>query len=88
MRRLTNLITVLAATGLLAGGLFVTAAAQDTDPADHPIVGSWLAFTPGGPALSVFHPDGTVMIANQATQAGPAGVGAFSPGDGIMGAGQ
>jgi hypothetical protein len=42
--------------------------------AGHPIVGTWNAMTPGGPALAVFAADGTVIIVVPATQAGPQGV--------------
>jgi hypothetical protein len=40
----------------------------------HPLVGTWMADTPGGPALSTFAADGSVTMAVQPTAAGPQGV--------------
>lgn len=60
MRRSTKLIpAIVVLGGVLTGGLITTAAAQDTSPADHPIVGAWIVSTPSGPAIEVFHADGT-----------------------------
>jgi hypothetical protein len=41
---------------------------------DHPNVGAWMVATPIGPALAVFHADGTLVQGVPATQAGPQGV--------------
>jgi hypothetical protein len=64
------LLVAFAAVGFGALG----AAAQDTSPADHPIVGAWMASTPGGPSLSVFSSDGTVVMAAPASSVGPMGL--------------
>ncbi len=53
--------------------------AQEADTADlsgHPIVGSWLVTTPGGPALALFAADGSVVQGVQGSQVGVMGVGA------------
>ncbi len=42
--------------------------------ATHPIVGTWMATTPTGPAPGTYFADGTVVIMVPATQAGPRGV--------------
>ena len=71
--------------GLGAGGLGLAltaatarqAAAQDAtanDLADHPNVGVWMVESPSGRALAVYSPDGSVITALAASQAGPAGV--------------
>jgi hypothetical protein len=63
------------ALGLALAARGQTAHAQDADAmAGHPIVGVWNVITPGGPAPGMFFPDGTVLIAVQATQTGPWGV--------------
>ena len=75
MRRSTKLIPFLVVLGsVLTGGLITTAAAQDTSPADHPIVGAWMASTPGGPSVAVFSSDGTVVMGNLASSTGPMGL--------------
>jgi hypothetical protein len=70
-----------ALAGLGAGGLGLAlattahhASAQDaaTETASHPIVGAWRAITPGGPALTIFHPDGTAVFADPPTTVDPA----------------
>jgi hypothetical protein len=83
-RRATSVSRRAALAGLGAGGLGLAlaatsrhAAAQDATSeamASHPIVGTWNAMTPGGPALAVFSADGTVIIVVPASQAGPQGV--------------
>ena len=60
MRQLSKRIpalVVLVASLTVAG--ITGAAAQDASPADHPIVGAWIVSTPSGPAIEVFHADGT-----------------------------
>ena len=75
MHRSMKLIpAILALGGVLTGGSITAAAAQDTSPADHPIVGAWMASTPGGPSLSVFSSDGTVVMAAPASSVGPMGL--------------
>jgi len=44
------------------------------DYAGHPIIGAWMAATPGGPALSAFAADGSVVMGVQPTAVGPQGV--------------
>jgi hypothetical protein len=70
-----------ALAGLSAGGVGLAlaatarpAAAQDaaTATAGHPIVGAWRGITPGGPALTIFHPDGTAVFADPPTTVDPA----------------
>jgi hypothetical protein len=51
-------------------------AAQEATPdamAAHPMVGTWMAETPGGLALSTFAADGSVVMALQPTTTGPQG---------------
>jgi hypothetical protein len=45
-----------------------------TESPDHPIVGAWMASTPGGPSMSVFDADGTVVMGLPASSDGPLGV--------------
>ncbi len=71
-----------ALAGLGAGGLGLAmtvrgASAQDATAeamANHPIVGAWMVTTGAGPAMAIFHPDGTNIQGLPATQAGPNGV--------------
>lgn len=44
------------------------------DLSEHPLFGTWMASTPGGPALSTFAGDGSVVMAVPATADGPLGV--------------
>jgi hypothetical protein len=74
MHRSTKLIGAIILGGALTGGLITTAAAQDASPADHPIVGAWMAQTPGGPSVAVFSSDGTVVMGTPASSSGPMGV--------------
>ena len=76
MRRSMKLIPALAVLGgVLTGGLIsLGAAAQDTSPADHPIVGAWMVSTPGGPSIAVFSSDGTVVMGQATTSTGPMGL--------------
>ncbi len=70
-RRISSaLLVALAAVGFGALG----AAAQDTSPADHPIVGAWMVSTPGGPSIAVFSSDGTVVMGQATTSTGPMGL--------------
>jgi hypothetical protein len=62
-----TIIAAAAATGAIS-------AQDDVSLADHPNVGAWMVATPVGPALAVFHPDGTVVQGVPTTQAGPGGV--------------
>jgi hypothetical protein len=41
----------------------VAAMHQTTDLSGHPLVGTWVGMTPGGPVPSVFHPDGSFVAA-------------------------
>ena len=74
--------TALAGLGAGSLGLALaarghSAGAQDaaSQMAAHPIVGVWMVNTPRfGLAPSIFFPDGTVVVARPATQAGPQGV--------------
>ncbi len=75
MRRSMKLIPALAVLGgLLTGGLISTAAAQDTSPADHPVVGAWIVSTPSGPAIEAFHADGTYTAAFPVSGVPPSGL--------------
>jgi hypothetical protein len=78
MRRIIIVASVvLALVGLIAGGRSsLGTAAQDATPTDlasHPMVGTWMAETPGGLALSTFAADGSVVMALQPTTTGPQG---------------
>jgi hypothetical protein len=57
MRRLTSTTIVLGALLLatLAAAPGVSAQAAD----EHPVIGAWIVSTPSGPAIEVFHADGT-----------------------------
>jgi hypothetical protein len=79
MRRLSSFLASCAVIGLLAGSTVGSVAAQDTSFADHPVVGAWMAKTPIGPALNIFHADGTMVFGVAASQAGPEGVTYASP---------
>jgi hypothetical protein len=48
---------------------------EDSPLAGHPMVGSWLVTTPGGPSLALFAADGSVTMGIQPTQVGVMGVG-------------
>jgi hypothetical protein len=78
MRRIIIIFSVvLALVGLIAGGRSsLGTAAQDATPTDlasHPMVGTWMAETPGGLALSTIAADGSVVMALQPTTTGPQG---------------
>lgn len=85
-RRLANVVAMVTAIGalLLNAGVSPTMALRSSmasakvtamvDFSDHPMVGTWLARTPGGPALSIFSADGSVVMGVQPTAAGPHGV--------------
>jgi predicted methyltransferase len=73
--------TALAGLGAGGLGLALTAAtrnasAQDAaaDLAGHPNVGVWMVESPIGRAIAVYSPDGSVITALTASQAGPQGV--------------
>ena len=53
------------------------AAAQEPD-ALHPVVGTWITSTPGGPALSTYHADGTFDSAFPVMAGLPSGLGTQS----------
>ena len=85
--RMRNLAVVVALTVMLAGGLVgvgqstLGTSAQEVTPTDltgHPMVGTWMAETPGGLALVTFAADGSVVMALQPTQSGPMGVASVS----------
>jgi hypothetical protein len=82
MRRIIIVLSVvIALVGLIGGRSSLGTAAQDatpTDLADHPMVGTWMAETPGGLALVTFAADGSVVMALQPTQSGPMGVASVS----------
>jgi hypothetical protein len=80
--RMRNLAVVVALTVMLAGGLVGVGqstlgtsaqAATPTDLTGHPMVGTWMAETPGGLALVTFAADGSVVMALQPTTTGPQG---------------
>jgi hypothetical protein len=86
-RRMRNLAIVVALSVMLTGGLVGIGqstrgtSAQEATPTDltgHPMVGTWMAETPGGLALATFAADGSVVMALQPTQSGPLGVSAVS----------
>jgi hypothetical protein len=68
-----------ALAGLGIGGLAVAArglaasAHQDTEMANHPMVGSWLGVTPEGPSPAYIMPDGTFFGSSSPISAGPDG---------------
>ena len=66
----------LAAAALGLGTVSRVAAQEATpvDYGDHPIVGSWMVSTPGGPAMAVFFADGTNIQGLPVTQTSPLGV--------------
>lgn len=87
--RTRNLVVMLALAGAMMGGaaaaetvpgngltaLGVSTQEEDGALAGHPMVGSWLVTTPGGPALALFAADGSVVQGVQPTQVGVMGVG-------------
>jgi len=80
--RMRNLAVVVALSAMLVGGLVgvgqstLGTSAQEATPTDltgHPMVGTWMAETPGGLALVTFAADGSVVMALQPTTTGPQG---------------
>ena len=68
---------IVAAAVVISAAVAATSSISAQDEislADHPNVGAWIVATPVGPALAVFHPDGTVVQGVTTTQAGPGGV--------------
>jgi len=78
-----RLFTMLVATVAIISTGAVGASAQGTDPATHPIVGSWMWQVPGssfGRSVLSVHADGTTMGVGPLTSVGPDGkVGLTSP---------
>jgi hypothetical protein len=78
MRRIALMTTVvIVLTGLIGisrGNDGLAAQETQADYAGHAFVGTWMATTPGGLALGNFAADGSVVMALQASQAGPMGV--------------
>ena len=82
----TRTLRLLVAAGALALGVTgagalptavthpVNAQESAQDFSEHPLTGTWMASTPGGPALSTFAADGSVVMGVPATAAGPQGV--------------
>src|SRR5215216_7401734 len=81
MNRRTALSGVGAGAAALGLGHLNRTAAQEATPdamAAHPMVGAWMAETPGGLALVTFAADGSVVMALQPTQSGPMGIASVS----------
>jgi hypothetical protein len=78
MRRIALIATVvLVLTGLVGisrGNDGLAAQEEQADFSGHAFVGTWMATTPGGLALGNFAADCSVVMALQASQAGPMGV--------------
>ncbi len=55
---------------------------QATDLSGHPLVGSWVGMTPGGPVPAIFHPDGSFVAAFGSNAIDP-GLGLFFQGPAI-----
>ncbi|MGH2614325.1 MAG: nuclear transport factor 2 family protein [Thermomicrobiales bacterium] len=85
--KIRYLAVMVMLTGAVAGGLMDTGSspanatalshaqeASTTDLSGHPMVGTWLATTPSGLAISTFAADGSVVMGVQPTRAGPQGV--------------
>ncbi len=72
-----------ALAGLGIGGLAVatrgltTSAHQDTDMANHPMVGNWLGVTPDGPTPGFFREDVSFLSSSSPISAGPDGTISF-----------
>jgi hypothetical protein len=76
---LSVVIAIMGLIGVGQGSLGAGALeATPTDLSGHPMVGTWMAETPGGLALATFAADGSVVMALQPTQRGPLGVSAVS----------
>jgi hypothetical protein len=86
MRRIDVVRGLLVAIAGLAGiektGQRVGARQEATDLSGHPLVGSWVGMTPGGPVPNVFHPDGSFVAAFPSNAIDP-GLGLVFQGPGV-----
>ncbi len=75
MRRIIiTLALLIGAAALLAIGQPGLGRAARQDAADlsgHPLVGTWVGMTPGGPVPAIFHPDGSFVAAFRANAIDP-----------------
>src|SRR5688572_5307107 len=77
-----GLIIAIAFMGLVGieRGSVDTAAQEETDTlAGHPLVGTWLAITPGGASPETFSADGSFIASPPILEAGSEGVTFLSP---------